>query len=75
MDREAQLSGQPTPEAFDLRRGEIAAERLRQGARPRCVNIAESLVRRGKIVEEISSSTMTPQQIEQLYVHHLRDVA
>ncbi len=33
------------------------------------------IVRRGKVVEEVSSSTMTPPQIEQLYVHHLRDVA
>lgn len=33
------------------------------------------IVQRGRIVDEVSSSTMTPQQIEQLYVHHLRDVA
>lgn len=33
------------------------------------------IVRRGKVVEEVESSSMTPRQIEQLYVHHLRDVA
>jgi ABC-2 type transport system ATP-binding protein len=33
------------------------------------------IVRRGTVVEEVSSSAMTPRQIEQLYVHHLRDVA
>jgi ABC-2 type transport system ATP-binding protein len=33
------------------------------------------IVRRGKLVEEVRSSDMAPPQIEQLYVHHLRDLA
>jgi ABC-2 type transport system ATP-binding protein len=33
------------------------------------------IMQRGRLVEEIVPTAMTPQEVERLYVHHLRDVA
>ena len=46
----------------DIFRAQQAADRI-------------GIMRHGQLVEEVAATAMTPQEVERLYVHHLRDAA